>query len=46
MILVKNQDGTMSNYQYVGYMAMISTCLAIYLGSKLKVATDHSHHPT
>ena len=46
MILVKNQDGTMSNYQYVGYMAMLSTLLAIYLGSKLKVATDHSHHPT
>jgi predicted MFS family arabinose efflux permease len=46
MILVKNQDGTMSNYQYVGYMAMCSTFLAIYIGSKLTVATEHSHHPT
>lgn len=43
MILVKNTDGTLSNYPYVGYMAISATLLAIYLGSKLQVAVDPLH---
>ncbi len=43
MILVKNSDGTLSNYPYVGYMAITATLLAIYLGSKLRVAVDPLH---
>ena len=41
MIIVKNVDGTMSNYNYVGYMAIFSTLIAIFMAGKLKVATEH-----
>ncbi len=44
IILVKNSDGSMSNYEYVGYMAIVATLIATYIGSKIHVAEQH--HPT
>lgn len=40
MILIKNQDGTLSNYQYVGFMAIFATFCAIYLGSKIQIIQE------
>jgi predicted MFS family arabinose efflux permease len=43
IILTKNTDGSMSNYEYVGYMAIFATIVSIYTGSKIQVAKDHNH---
>ena len=43
VILTKNTDGSMSNYEYVGYMAIFATIVSIYTGSKIQVAKDHNH---
>ena len=37
LIIVENGDGTLGNYQYVGYFAIAMSVLAVFLASKLKM---------
>ena len=37
MIVIENPDGTLANYQYVGYIAIAMSILAWWLARKLKV---------
>jgi predicted MFS family arabinose efflux permease len=37
IIIQKNIDGTLSNYQYVGYFAICSTLIAIFIAGKIEL---------
>lgn len=39
-IILKSQNGTLSNYNYVGYIGIIATILSVFIARKLKVGSN------